>query len=116
MYPATRTHRGKPTPYFHPPRSSGTLRMKWRFADLPVRTKFLVTLAIPVSGMVLLIGKQMMNTLAGFEYRIGGSFRQRIGFDQVNRRSQLLDFLDMDVVGSTFHGKHLQKKLRTGRR
>ncbi|MBK9193485.1 MAG: nitrate- and nitrite sensing domain-containing protein [Flavobacteriales bacterium] len=37
--------------------------MKWRFADLPVRTKFLVTLAIPVSGMVLLIGKQMMSSL-----------------------------------------------------
>src|SRR5690606_19939352 len=33
--------------------------MKWRFADLPVRTKFLVTLGIPVLGMVLLIGKQV---------------------------------------------------------
>ena len=37
--------------------------MKWRFADLPVRTKFLVTLAIPVTGMVLLIGKQMDSSL-----------------------------------------------------
>ncbi|QQR87862.1 MAG: nitrate- and nitrite sensing domain-containing protein [Flavobacteriales bacterium] len=37
--------------------------MKWRFADLPVRTKFLVTLAIPVVGMVLLIGKQMNSSL-----------------------------------------------------
>ena len=37
--------------------------MKWRFADLPVRTKFLVTLAIPVAGMVLLIGKQMNSSL-----------------------------------------------------
>ncbi|MEO8066522.1 MAG: nitrate- and nitrite sensing domain-containing protein [Flavobacteriales bacterium] len=36
--------------------------MKWRFADLPVRTKFLVTLAIPVTGMVLLIGKQMVSS------------------------------------------------------
>ncbi|MCW5899680.1 MAG: nitrate- and nitrite sensing domain-containing protein [Flavobacteriales bacterium] len=33
--------------------------MPWRFADLPVRTKFLVTLGIPVMGMVLLIGKQV---------------------------------------------------------
>jgi two-component sensor histidine kinase/HAMP domain-containing protein len=33
--------------------------MSWRFADLPVRTKFLVTLGIPVLGMVLLIGKQV---------------------------------------------------------
>ena len=31
----------------------------WRFADLPVRTKFMVTLGIPVLGMVLLIGKQV---------------------------------------------------------
>lgn len=34
-------------------------RMRWRFADLPVRTKFMVTLGIPVLGMVLLIGKQV---------------------------------------------------------
>ena len=33
--------------------------MQWRFADLPVRIKFLVTLGIPVLGMVLLIGKQV---------------------------------------------------------
>ena len=33
--------------------------MRWRFADLPVRTKFMVTLGIPVLGMVLLIGKQV---------------------------------------------------------
>jgi two-component sensor histidine kinase len=33
--------------------------MQWRFADLPVRTKFMVTLGIPVLGMVLLIGKQV---------------------------------------------------------
>jgi len=33
--------------------------MKWRFADLPIRTKFLITLGIPVVGLVLLIGKQV---------------------------------------------------------
>jgi two-component sensor histidine kinase/HAMP domain-containing protein len=33
--------------------------MSWRFADLPVRTKFMFTLGIPVMGMVLLIGKQV---------------------------------------------------------
>lgn len=33
--------------------------MSWRFADLPVRTKFIFTVGIPVLGMVLLIGKQV---------------------------------------------------------
>ncbi len=33
--------------------------MSLRFADLPVRTKFLITLGIPVVGLVLLIGKQV---------------------------------------------------------
>ncbi|MCB0765442.1 MAG: nitrate- and nitrite sensing domain-containing protein, partial [Flavobacteriales bacterium] len=37
--------------------------MTWRFADLPVRTKFMVTLGIPVLGMVLLIGKQVDSSL-----------------------------------------------------
>jgi two-component sensor histidine kinase/HAMP domain-containing protein len=37
--------------------------MQWHFADLPVRTKFLVTLGIPVLGMVLLIGKQVDSSL-----------------------------------------------------
>ncbi len=37
--------------------------MQWRFADLPVRTKFMWTLGIPVLGMVLLIGKQVDSSL-----------------------------------------------------
>ncbi len=37
--------------------------MKLRFADLPVRTKFMVTLGLPVLGMVLLIGKQIDGSL-----------------------------------------------------
>jgi two-component sensor histidine kinase len=37
--------------------------MQWRFADLPVRTKFMFTLAIPVLGMVLLISKQVDSNL-----------------------------------------------------
>ena len=37
--------------------------MTWRFADLPIRTKFLVTLGIPVLGLVLLIGKQVDSSL-----------------------------------------------------
>ncbi len=37
--------------------------MAWRFADLPVRTKFLITLGIPVVGLVLLIGKQVDGSL-----------------------------------------------------
>ncbi|MCB9171254.1 MAG: nitrate- and nitrite sensing domain-containing protein [Flavobacteriales bacterium] len=37
--------------------------MSWRFADLPVRTKFLVTLGIPVAGLVLLIGKQVDSSI-----------------------------------------------------
>ena len=38
--------------------------MNWRFADLPIRTKFLITLGIPVAGLVLLIGKQWILPLA----------------------------------------------------
>lgn len=52
--------------------------MRWRFADLPVRTKFLVTLGIPVLGMVLLIGKQVDSSLkrsAVFQYYKGQSER-----------------------------------------
>ncbi|MBS1582166.1 MAG: nitrate- and nitrite sensing domain-containing protein [Bacteroidetes bacterium] len=37
--------------------------MAWRFADLPVRTKFLITLGIPVVGLVLLISKQVDSSL-----------------------------------------------------
>ncbi len=37
--------------------------MAWRFADLPVRTKFLITLGIPVAGLVLLISKQVDGSL-----------------------------------------------------
>jgi two-component sensor histidine kinase/HAMP domain-containing protein len=37
--------------------------MALRFADLPVRTKFLITLGIPVLGLVLLIGKQVDSSL-----------------------------------------------------
>ena len=37
--------------------------MRWRFADLPVRTKLLITLDIPVLGLVLLIGKQVDGSL-----------------------------------------------------
>lgn len=37
--------------------------MIWRFADLPIRTKFLITLGIPVVGLMLLIGKQVDSNL-----------------------------------------------------
>ena len=37
--------------------------MAWRFADLPVRSKFLITLGIPVLGLVLLIGKQVDSSI-----------------------------------------------------
>lgn len=37
--------------------------MRWRFADLPVRSKFMITLGIPVLGMVLLIGKQVDSSI-----------------------------------------------------
>jgi two-component sensor histidine kinase/HAMP domain-containing protein len=37
--------------------------MQWRFADLPVRTKFMFTLAIPVLGMILVISKQVDSNL-----------------------------------------------------
>ena len=37
--------------------------MTFRFADLPIRTKFLITLGIPVLGLVLLIGKQVDSSM-----------------------------------------------------
>lgn len=54
--------------------------MRWRFADLPVRAKFMVTLGIPVLGMVLLIGKQVDSSIkrsAVYGYIKGQS--ERIG-------------------------------------
>lgn len=53
--------------------------MKWRFADLPVRTKFMVTLAIPMAGMVLLLGKQ-----------IDGSLKRLDVMEYFNRQAQLI--------------------------
>lgn len=37
--------------------------MKFRFVDLPIRWKFLLTLAIPVFGLVTLIGKQLVGSI-----------------------------------------------------
>ena len=37
--------------------------MKFRFVDLPIRWKFLLTLAIPVLGLVTLIGKQVVGSI-----------------------------------------------------
>ncbi|MEO5583903.1 MAG: hypothetical protein ABIQ75_00485, partial [Flavobacteriales bacterium] len=37
--------------------------MTWRFADLPIRTKFLITLGIPVIGLIVLIGKQVDSSI-----------------------------------------------------
>lgn len=53
--------------------------MKWRFADLPVRTKFMVTLGIPMAGMVLLLGKQ-----------IDGSLKRLDVMEYFNRQAQLI--------------------------
>ncbi|HMC97800.1 MAG TPA: nitrate- and nitrite sensing domain-containing protein, partial [Flavobacteriales bacterium] len=53
--------------------------MQWRFADLPVRTKFMVTLGIPVLGMVLMIGKQ-----------VDGSIKRRNVMDYINEQSGLI--------------------------
>ncbi len=53
--------------------------MRLRFADLPVRTKFMVTLGIPVLGMVLLIGKQ-----------IDSSFKRLDVMEYIGDQSQLI--------------------------
>lgn len=53
--------------------------MKWRFTDLPVRTKFMITLGIPVLGMVLLIGKQ-----------VDSSIKRRSVMIYVNERSSVI--------------------------
>ena len=51
--------------------------MQWRFADFPVRTKFMVTLGIPVLGMVLLIGKQ-----------VDGSIKRRNVMGYIQKQSE----------------------------
>ncbi|MBK8340847.1 MAG: HAMP domain-containing protein [Flavobacteriales bacterium] len=56
--------------------------MAWRFADLPVRTKFLVTLGIPVLGLVLLIGKQ-----------VDGSLKRRDVLRYINIQARNIDRL-----------------------
>jgi two-component sensor histidine kinase/HAMP domain-containing protein len=53
--------------------------MKRRFTDLPVRTKFMVTLAIPVIGMVLLLSKQ-----------IDGSLKRLDVMEYINGRSRVI--------------------------
>ncbi len=53
--------------------------MRWRFADLPIRTKFMITLGIPVVGMVLLIGKQVDSSIKRLEV-----------MDYVNEQSALI--------------------------
>ncbi len=53
--------------------------MRWRFADLPVRTKFMVTLGIPVLGMVLLIGKQ-----------VDSSIKRRVVMEYINEQSSMI--------------------------
>ena len=53
--------------------------MRLRFADLPVRTKFMVTLGIPVLGMVLLIGQQ-----------IDSSFKRLDVMEYIGEQSQLI--------------------------
>lgn len=53
--------------------------MRWRFVDLPVRTKFMITLGIPVMGMVLLIGKQVDSSIKRLEV-----------MDYVNEQSGLI--------------------------
>jgi two-component sensor histidine kinase len=53
--------------------------MQLRFADLPVRIKFMITLGIPVLGMVLLIGKQ-----------VDGSLKRRRVMDYINAQADLI--------------------------
>jgi two-component sensor histidine kinase/HAMP domain-containing protein len=56
--------------------------MAWRFADLPVRTKFLITLGIPVVGLVLLIGKQ-----------VDGSIKRRNVLGYISAQSRNIELL-----------------------
>ncbi|MBX2972112.1 MAG: nitrate- and nitrite sensing domain-containing protein [Flavobacteriales bacterium] len=60
--------------------------MRWRFADLPVRTKFMITLSIPVLGMVLLIGKQ-----------VDSSIKRREVMAYVNERSAIIGQYSMVI-------------------
>ncbi len=72
--------------------------MRWRFADLPVRTKFMVTLGIPVLGMVLLIGKQ-----------VDSSIKRRSVMDYVKEQSAVIGLYSKVV-------HELQKELRRAAR
>jgi two-component sensor histidine kinase/HAMP domain-containing protein len=73
--------------------------MQWRFADLPVRTKFMVTLGIPVLGMVLLIGKQ-----------VDGSIKRRNVMGYIQKQSERFG-----LYGNVIHELQKERGLGIGR-
>ncbi len=60
--------------------------MAWRFGDLPIRTKFLITLGIPVIGLVMLIGKQ-----------VDGSIKRRNVLGYISIQSRNIELLSNAV-------------------
>lgn len=73
--------------------------MQWRFADLPVRTKFMVTLGIPVLGMVLLIGKQ-----------VDGSIKRRNVMGYIQKQSERIG-----LYGNVIHELQKERGLSIGK-
>jgi two-component sensor histidine kinase len=73
--------------------------MQWRFADLPVRTKFMVTLGIPVLGMVLLIGKQ-----------VDGSIKRRNVMGYIQEQSERIG-----LFANVIHELQKESALSVGR-
>ena len=89
--------------------------MSWRFADLPIRTKFMVTLGIPVLGLVLLIGKQVDSSLKrsrvlGYVSRQAGNI-QLIG--DVMDALQQEDALTVALLERVVPNKRLLELART---
>ena len=73
--------------------------MRSRFADLPVRTKFMVTLGIPVLGLVLLIGKQ-----------IDSSFKRLDVMEYIGEQAE-----SMALYANTMHEVQKESALSVGK-
>lgn len=70
--------------------------MTWRFADMPIRAKFLITLGIPVIGLVLLIGKQVDSSIK--RRNVMGYIRSQS--QNIGRLSNALHQLELERSGS----------------
>ncbi len=87
-----------------------SVAMSWRFADLPVRTKFMFTLGIPVIGMVLLIGKQVDSNLkrsSVYGYIQGQSERIGLNSNVMHEMQRECAFAEGRLSGQAIDGAAL---------